>query len=56
MIGKLCFVAIIYRDWIYGEASARLAALVTIDLVFAVLFALYLRRQHLSVIAPRNLA
>jgi hypothetical protein len=50
MIGKLCFVAIIYRDWIYGEASVRLAALVTVDLVFAVLFALYLRRHRL----PQN--
>ena len=45
MIGKLCFVAIIYWDWLFGEASARLAALVTVDLVFALLFGIYLSRS-----------
>jgi hypothetical protein len=46
MIGKLRFAAIIYRDWLYGETSPRLAALVTIDVVFALLFAVHLSRHR----------
>jgi len=42
-IAKLAFVAVIVGHWIAGSASGRLAALVTADLVFALLFMAYLR-------------
>ena len=41
--GKLTFAAISYYHWFAGDASARMAMLVTIDVVFAVLFLQYLR-------------
>jgi hypothetical protein len=46
MIGKLSFAAIIYRDWLYGETSPQLAALVTVDAIFALLFAAHLSRYR----------
>jgi hypothetical protein len=42
--GKLAFVAVIYANCALGRAPAGLAALVTVDLVFAILFARWLRR------------
>jgi hypothetical protein len=42
VIGKLAFVAVIYWHWLAGDASPRLAALVTLDLVFALLFLRFL--------------
>ena len=42
-IGKLCFVVAIYGHWLAGGASEAMALLVSADLVFAVLFAAYLR-------------
>jgi hypothetical protein len=44
IIGKLGFVAIIYGHWLAGDASVRLALLVTVDLMFALAFLVYLRR------------
>ena len=44
IVGKLTFVAVIYANWALGRAPAALAALVTVDLVFAILFARWLRR------------
>ena len=44
IVGKLTFVAVIYANWALGRAPAALAALVTADLVFAILFARWLRR------------
>ena len=44
IVGKLAFVAVIYANWALGRAPAALAALVTVDLVFAILFARWLRR------------
>ncbi len=43
IIGKLVFVVAIYGHWLAGDASGRMALLVTVDLVFAILFALYLK-------------
>ena len=40
--GKLTFAAIIYYHWFAGDASARLAMLVSVDVIFAVLFLRYL--------------
>jgi hypothetical protein len=42
-ICKMAFVAVIYGHWLNGTASGPLALLVTTDLVFALLFAGYLR-------------
>ena len=42
--GKLAFVAVVYWNFALGRAPAGLAALVTVDLVFAGLFARWLRR------------
>ena len=36
--GKLAFAAIIYYQWALGDAPTRLAMLVNVDLVFALLF------------------
>ena len=36
--GKLAFAAIIYYHWLFGDAPTRLAMLVNVDLVFALLF------------------
>ncbi|MFO1394567.1 MAG: hypothetical protein U1F09_12455 [Steroidobacteraceae bacterium] len=44
IVGKLTFVVVIYANFALGRAPAGLAALVTADLVFAVLFARWLRR------------
>ena len=44
IVGKLTFVAVIYANWALGRAPAALAVLVTADLVFAILFARWLRR------------
>lgn len=41
-IAKLGFVVAIYGHWLAGDTSARLAILVTADLVFAVLFLRFL--------------
>jgi hypothetical protein len=43
MIAKLVFVIVIYGHWLKGTAPAQVALLVTADLVFALLFAAYLR-------------
>jgi hypothetical protein len=45
VIGKLTFVVAIYGHWLAGDASGRMAALVTADAVFALLFIAYLRRD-----------
>ena len=42
-IAKLAFVVVIYGHWLNGTAPGRVALLVTADLVFALLFAGYLR-------------
>jgi hypothetical protein len=42
-IAKLAFVAAIYGHWLAGTASGRLAGLVTVDLIYALLFVAYLR-------------
>ena len=44
IVGKLLFVAVIYANFAVGHAPAGLVVLVTADLVFAVLFARWLRR------------
>ena len=44
ILGKLLFVVVIYAHWLAGDVSARVAVLVTADLVFAGLFAAALRR------------
>ena len=44
IVGKLAFVVVIYAHFLAGDATAALAVLVTADLVFAGLFAAYLRR------------
>jgi hypothetical protein len=44
--GKLAFAAIIYYHWLAGDAPARLAMLVSVDVVFALLFLKYLRRTQ----------
>ena len=43
VVGKLAFVAVVWLNFASGGAPAGLAALVTVDLVFAVLFARWLR-------------
>jgi hypothetical protein len=43
IVGKLAFVAVIYGHFLAGDATAMLAALVTADLVFAVLFGAHLK-------------
>jgi len=43
--GKLAFVAVIYSNFALGRAPAALAALVSVDLVFALLFLRWLRRH-----------
>jgi hypothetical protein len=40
--GKLTFATIIYYHWFAGDAPMRLAMLVNIDVIFAVLFLRYL--------------
>jgi|SRR5271167_1169662 len=40
--GKLTFAAIIYFHWFAGDAPSRLAMLVSVDVIFAVLFLRYL--------------
>jgi hypothetical protein len=40
--GKLAFAAIIYYHWLSGDASTRLAMLVNVDVIFALLFLRYL--------------
>ncbi len=42
--GKLSFVVAIYGHFLAGDATIMLAVLVTCDLVFAALFAAYLKR------------
>jgi len=42
--GKLSFVVAIYAHFLSGSATAALAALVSADLLFAVLFWAYLKR------------
>jgi hypothetical protein len=46
--GKLLVVAIVYVDAIFGAANLRMAALVSVDLLYAALFAQHLRvmRNH----------
>jgi hypothetical protein len=48
--GKLAFAAIIYYHWFSGDTPTRLAMLVNVDVIFAVLFLRYLlsRRAQLS--------
>ena len=43
VVGKLAFVVVVYANFAFGGAPVGLAALVTVDLVFAVLFARWLR-------------
>ena len=43
ILGKSAFVVAIYAHFLAGDASPRLAALVTVDLVFALLFAAFRR-------------
>jgi hypothetical protein len=43
IVGKLAFVVAIYAHYVAGDAPAALAVLVTTDLVFAALFAWYLK-------------
>ncbi len=43
IVGKLAFVVAIYGHYLAGDATAALATLVTADLIFAGLFAAYLR-------------
>jgi FtsH-binding integral membrane protein len=45
IIAKMLFVVVIYGHWLAGDLSGRVALLVTVDLVFALLFAAYLRRS-----------
>ncbi|HVN43574.1 MAG TPA: hypothetical protein VMT50_12385 [Steroidobacteraceae bacterium] len=45
ILGKLSFVAAIYGHWVAGSASGRCALLVTVDLLFAILFFAYLRAE-----------
>jgi len=40
--GKLTFAAIIYYHWFSGDAPTRLAMLVNVDVIFALLFLRYL--------------
>src|SRR5271167_4478318 len=40
--GKLTFAAIIYYHWFAGDGPVRLAMLVSVDVIFAVLFLRYL--------------
>ena len=40
--GKLTFAAIIYYHWFAGDAPARLAMLVSVDVIFAFLFLRFL--------------
>jgi hypothetical protein len=40
--GKLAFAVVIYYHWFVGDAPVRLAMLVTVDVVFAVLFLRFL--------------
>jgi len=48
VIGKLAFVVAIYGHFLAGDAKVALAALVTCDLFFAVLFAAYLKRAPVN--------
>ncbi|MCC6868104.1 MAG: hypothetical protein IT522_04715 [Burkholderiales bacterium] len=48
VIAKLGFVALILGHWIAGHASWQLAALVLVDLVYAVLFLAFLRGRRAS--------
>jgi hypothetical protein len=43
ILAKLLFVVVIYGHWLAGDVGGRVAALVTVDLVFALAFAAYLR-------------
>jgi len=43
ILAKLLFVIAVYGHWLAGDISSRVAALVTVDLVFALAFAAYLR-------------
>jgi hypothetical protein len=43
IVAKSLFVVVIYGHWLAGDVSGRVAALVTADLVFALVFAAYLR-------------
>jgi len=43
IVGKLAFVVAIYGHWLQGTAPTPIALLVTVDLVFAAIFAAYLR-------------
>jgi len=42
---KLAFAAIIYYHWFSGDAPTRLAMLVNVDVIFALLFLRYLRSR-----------
>src|ERR1700729_756547 len=44
--GKLAFAAIIYYHWFSGDAPTRLAMLVNVDVIFALLFLRYLRSHR----------
>jgi predicted permease len=46
VMGKMVFVVAIYAHWFAGDASTAMAVLVTGDLVFAALFAQYLRASR----------
>jgi len=46
--GKLVFAAIIYFHWFAGDAPVRLAILVNVDVVFALLFLRYLLSRRTS--------
>lgn len=48
VLGKLLFVVVIYGHWLAGDLSSRVAALVTVDLAFAIAFAVTLRRIPLA--------
>lgn len=43
IVGKLAFAGIIYTHWVAGTATAATAALVTVDVAFALLFIAWLR-------------
>jgi hypothetical protein len=45
--GKLTFAAIIYYHWLAGDAPMRLALLVTVDVIFALLFLRYLLSRRI---------
>jgi hypothetical protein len=46
VVGKLMVVAVVCWPWLGGNVSWRLPALASSDLVFAALFADYLRRTQ----------